>query len=89
MVRGAMMPCQPAPPPLAWQTSSVLSTIRLLMALLPAALVVASILIAWGYAIVRHRHFQMRAELASRRTRLPAATRDDCAGTTDLTAFLQ
>jgi GPH family glycoside/pentoside/hexuronide:cation symporter len=66
-------------PALAWsgyvesaaeQTTSVLTTIRLLMAILPATLLAASTLIAWAYPITRQRHAELQAELAHRRTRL-------------------
>jgi GPH family glycoside/pentoside/hexuronide:cation symporter len=67
-------------PALAWsgytegaaqQTPSTLITIRLLMAILPATLLAASILLAWAYPITRQRHAELQAELAYRRTGLP------------------
>jgi len=63
-------------PALAWsgymedavrQPPSTLTTIRLLIALLPATLLAASILIAWAYPITRQRHAEVQAELARRR----------------------
>jgi len=66
-------------PTLAWsgymehatqQTPRALTAIRLLMAILPATLLVAAILIAWTYPITRHRHAEVQAELAHRRTGL-------------------
>ena len=63
-------------PALAWsgymedavrQPPRTLTTIRLLIALLPAALLAASILIARAYPITRQRHAEVQAELAHRR----------------------
>jgi len=70
-------------PALAWsgyvegalqQTPAALTTVRLLIAILPAALLVAAILTAWAYPITRQRHSEVQAELARRRAGLSANT---------------
>ena len=49
------------------QASGALTAIRLLMALLPAALLLASICVAWAYPITRQKHAEVQAELERRR----------------------
>ena len=49
------------------QTSGTLTAIRLLMALLPATLLAASICVAWAYPITRQKHAEVQAEVARRR----------------------
>ena len=49
------------------QPASALTGLRLLISVLPAALLVVSILVAWRYPITRSRFAEMRRELARRR----------------------
>ena len=49
------------------QGPQALTTIRLLISLLPAALLVASILVARSYPITRLKHAEIQAQLADRR----------------------
>lgn len=52
----------------AQQTASTLWAIRLLIAALPAALLISSIVVAWFYPLTRARHAAIQAELALRRS---------------------
>ena len=52
------------------QTPRVLTAIRLLMTMLPATLLLASILVAWAYPITRQKHAEVQAELEHRRAGL-------------------
>jgi len=56
------------------QTSRTRTAIRLLMATLPATLLVSSILVAWAYPITRQRHAELQAELEHRRAALSASS---------------
>jgi GPH family glycoside/pentoside/hexuronide:cation symporter len=56
----------------ARQAPSALTTIRLLIALLPATMLVGSIFIARAYPITRQRHAEVQAELALRRAGVSA-----------------
>ncbi|HIQ00644.1 MAG TPA: MFS transporter [Anaerolineales bacterium] len=53
----------PTPP----QPASALNGLRLLISVLPAVLLVASVLVAYRYPITRQRYAEMRRELARRR----------------------
>jgi len=64
-------------PVLAWsgyverapvQSPEALTAIRLLIAVLPAILLLAAIAAAWFYPLTRQRHAEIQAELARRRT---------------------
>jgi GPH family glycoside/pentoside/hexuronide:cation symporter len=78
-------------PVLAWsgyvegvpqQANSALWAIRLLIATLPAALLMISILVAWFYPLTRARHAEIQAELALRRSSGQARRRGEGAGST-------
>ncbi|MEA3344880.1 MAG: glycoside-pentoside-hexuronide (GPH):cation symporter [Chloroflexota bacterium] len=56
----------------AQQAPQVLTAIRLMIALMPSILLIASILIAWAYPITRNRHAEMREELERRRAETPS-----------------
>lgn len=56
------------------QPPRALTAIRLLMALLPAALLAASIIVAWAYPITRQRHAELQSELERRRAELSASS---------------
>ena len=51
------------------QPASALTAIRLMITLLPAALLVAACVVAWSYPLTRARHAEISRELAKRRTR--------------------
>jgi GPH family glycoside/pentoside/hexuronide:cation symporter len=70
-------------PVLAWagyvkraesQTPQTLMTIRLLIALVPAIILVGAIVVAWRYPLTRARHRDVQAQLARRRA-VPADPR--------------
>ena len=48
------------------QPASALTALRLLISVLPALLLTASIVVAWFYPITRERYAQIRRELARR-----------------------
>ena len=52
----------------ATQTSTVLTAIRLLIALVPTILLVMACIVAWFYPLTRQRHVAMLDELARRRS---------------------
>jgi len=54
------------------QPASALNALRFLISVLPAALLMASIVVAWFYPITRQRYAEIRRELAHRRGVLPA-----------------
>lgn len=52
----------------ATQTSTTLTSIRLIIALVPAAILLGAIAVAWRYPLTRDRHREIQRELADRRT---------------------
>jgi GPH family glycoside/pentoside/hexuronide:cation symporter len=52
------------------QPDSAITTIRLLISLAPAALLVMACVVAWFYPMTRERHTAIRAELDRRRSRI-------------------
>lgn len=57
--------------PIPHQPASVLTALRLLMSILPALLLLASIVVAWFYPVTRQRYAEIRRELDRRRTGTP------------------
>jgi GPH family glycoside/pentoside/hexuronide:cation symporter len=53
------------------QTPQTLTAIRLLIALVPALVLLGAIIVAWRYPLTRKRHQEIQAELAQRRA-MPA-----------------
>jgi len=51
----------------AQQTPRTLTTIRLLIAVLPAIILFGATIVAWAYPLTRTRHQEIQAELAQRR----------------------
>jgi GPH family glycoside/pentoside/hexuronide:cation symporter len=52
--------------PTPTQPASALTALRLLISVLPALLLAASIVVAWFYPITRQRYGEIRQELARR-----------------------
>jgi GPH family glycoside/pentoside/hexuronide:cation symporter len=53
--------------PAPTQPVTALTALRLLISILPAALLVASIVVAWRYPLTRRRYAEIRLEIARRR----------------------
>jgi len=52
----------------AQQTPEALTAMRLIIAVVPALILLAAILVAWRYPLTRERHREIQRELAARRT---------------------